>query len=254
MSNKQYLLTDEEVAHFITYGYRIVEPDFPDGFNESICNELDVELAHTNPMNAILDRVPKLNQVYDHPKVRGVLVSLLGKDFRMAEHRHCHKNEPGTRSQYWHQDSSNERHHRIECVLGFYYPQDVTTDMGPTAIVPGTHFRNAPSDRMAAYGNFREQVVTTVKAGTVVFAHYDVWHAATANTSNKIRYMLKFLFNRGSEPRIPSWNHNPQEIDKAMEVFGNKVCDVAQSDHYKEGGLRREMWNHLIGNSSSLAQ
>ena len=57
-----------------------------------------------NPGDGILDRVPKLYQVYDHPKVRGALISLLGEDVQMNSHRHCHINPPGTRSQGWHQD------------------------------------------------------------------------------------------------------------------------------------------------------
>lgn len=248
MNDKQCLLTDEEVASFITYGYRIVEVDFPKGFNDSIYNELEVELASSNPGDAILERVPKLNEVLVHPKVQGVIVSLLGNDFLMNDHRHCHKNAPGTRSQYWHQDGTNRRHHQIEQIKAFYYPQDVTEEMGPTAVVPGTHFRNAPSDRMASYGNFRHQVVTTVKAGTVVFLHNDIWHGATANISKKTRYMIKFNFRRASSPTKPSWNHRPMAFDKVLKVFADKVCDSAQSDHYKETGLRREMWNHLVGN------
>ena len=132
-----------------------------------------------------------------------------------------------------------------------YYPQDVTPDMGPTAIVPGTHFRNAPTDRMASYGNFREQVVTTVKAGTVAILHYDIWRAATANISDRIRYMLKFLFDRMSEPRARSWNYDPEKAAMLVQRFSReKVCSVAQSDFYKEWRLRREMWEHLMGNGA----
>jgi hypothetical protein len=32
--------------------------------------------------------------------------------------------------------------------------------------------------------------------------------------------------------------------------IGEKACACSQSDHYKERGLRREMWNHLLGASS----
>ena len=253
MSDKLNLLTDDEVITFVIRGYLIVEPDFPVGFNEAIYQELEqLGITPTNdPRNAILERVPKLYQVYDHPKVRGALVSLLGEDFQMNAHRHCHRNQPGTRSQSWHQDSINQRHYQVRRVLALYYPQDATPDMGPTAIVPGTHLRNAPSDRMATYGNFREQVLTTVKAGTVAILHYDIWHAATANTSNLTRYMLKFLFDRVSEPNAPSWNHDPEEAATLAQRFNReKVCAVAQSDFYKEWHLRREMWDHLLGNAN----
>lgn len=248
MSDKPYLLTDEEIITFIIRGYHIVEADFPKGFNASIYEELEqLNVQSNNPGDAILDRVPKLYQVYDHPKVRGALVSLLGEDFQMNNHRHCHVNPPGTRSQSWHQDGVNQRHHQIRTVLAMYYPQDVTPNLGPTVLMPGTHFRNAPTDRMATYANFREQVVLTVKAGTVAITHYDIWHAASANRGNRTRYMLKFLFSRGSDPKAPSWNHDSEKATALMRRFGERACACSQSDHYKERGLRRQMWDHLIG-------
>jgi hypothetical protein len=246
MSDHAYLLTDDEVIRFIIHGYHIVEAEFPPGFNEAIYEELG-QLTE-NPGDAILDRVPKLYQVYDHPRVRGALVSLLGEDCRMNGHRHCHVNPPGTRSQSWHQDSTNQRHHQIRTVLAMYYPQGVPPELGPTVVMPGTHFRNAPTDRMATYANFREQVLLTVKAGTVAITHYDIWHAATANRGDRTRYMLKFLFSRASEPKAPSWNHDPEKAAAAARrLTFEKACTCAQSDHYKERRLRREMWNHLVG-------
>ena len=252
MADKPYLLSDDEIISFIIHGSHIVEPDFPEGFNESIYAELEaLDIQQNNPGDAILDKVPKLHQVFDHPKVRGALVSLLGEDVQMNGHRHCHVNPPGTRSQAWHQDGTNKRHHRVQTVLAMYYPQDVSAELGPTVIMPGTHFRNAPTDRMATYGNFREQVALTVKAGTVAITHYDIWHAASANRGTKTRYMLKFLFTRDSESKVPSWNHHPEEAAASMRRFASeRACACSQSDHYKERGLRMEMWDHLIGKTA----
>ena len=48
------------------------------------------------------------------------------------------------------------------------------------------------------------------EAGTVTIVHYELWHRATENLSDKIRFMLKFLFCRTEEPQQPSWNaENP---------------------------------------------
>ena len=249
MSERAFLLTDEEVISFIIRGYHIVEADFPAGFNEAIYDEL--QQLKENPGDGILDRVPKLYQVYDHPKVRGSLISLLGEDVRMNSHRHCHVNPPGTRSQSWHQDGTNQRHHQLRTVLAMYYPQDVTPDLGPTVIMPGTHFRNAPTDRMATYANFREQVALTVKAGTVAITHYDIWHAASENRGSRTRYMLKFLFSRDSEPKAPSWDHDPERAQALLYRFtSERAATCSQSDHYKERGLRWEMWKHLLGDGS----
>jgi len=242
------LLTDDEVITFIIRGYHIVTPDFPPGFNEAIYAEL-AQLTE-NPGDAILDRVPQLYEVYGHPLVRGALISLLGEDYRMSGHRHCHSTPPGARSQSWHQDGTNQRHHQVRTVLAMYYPQEVTPELGPTVLLPGTHFRNAPTDRMATYANFREQVALTVPAGTVAITHYDIWHAGSANHGGRTRYMLKFLFNRAGEPTAPSWNHDPARAAALQHRFTfDRACTCSQSDHYKERGLRLEMWNHLLGNA-----
>ena len=240
------LLTDDEVVTFVIKGYHVVETDFPRAFHKNIFDK--IAALPSNPGDGILDAAPELHQIYAHPTVRGALISLLGANFQMNSHRHCHMNTPGARSQSWHQDGVNQRHHHVRTVLGMYYPQDVAPDMGPTVVLPGTHFRNAPTDRMGTYAHFREQVVFTVKAGTVAITHYDIWHAASANTSQTARYMLKFLFDRTGEPESPSWNHDAAAAAKAeSRLTFERSVQCSQSDHYKEHGLRFEMWNDLLG-------
>lgn len=240
------LLTDQEIITFIVRGYHIVQTDFPSQFNQNIYDK--IEQLKKNPGDGILDAVPNLYQVYDHPKVKGALTSLLGQDYKMNGHRHCHINPVGSRSQGWHQDGVNQRHHQIQTVLAMYYPQDVNSDLGPTVIVPGTHFRNAPTDQMATYTNFRHQIALTVKAGTVAITHYDIWHAASRNKGDRTRYMLKFLFNRTKKPSQPYWNHNSEIAKREIHRLDSERAGAcSQSDHYKERSLRRQMWLHLLG-------
>ena len=181
---KGYLLSDVEVAKFIAYGYHMVELDFPAEFNEGIAQQLDALQA--NPGDAITETVPDLWQVLEHPAVVGVLTSLLGHDYRINSHRHWHCKEPGSGYMHWHQDSVNNRNTQIDRFLGLYYPRAITPAMGPTIIVPGTQYRNAPTDRMATYTNIRGQIPLNVNAGTMAFTHYDLWHGTGANRSNEI--------------------------------------------------------------------
>ncbi len=247
MCERDYLLSDAEVLKFIVDGYMVLKPDFPDGFNEFCYDECTKATADGNPGDRILELVPKLHDVWGHPTVRGALTSVAGEGFQMSGHRHCHVNPPGTRSQGWHQDGVNRRHHQTRVILGFYYPQDTPADLGPTMIVPGTHFRNCPTDRMATYAHFRDQVALTCEAGTVAIAHYDIWHAASRNKGDRTRHMLKFLFNRVGDPTEPSWNHDPDTVGEHTHILGQRGIACGQSDHYKERGLRREMWNHMLG-------
>lgn len=258
MSDPSYLLTDGEVARFVVTGYHLTHPDLPDGLNEQIACKLDT--LDRNPGDAITETIPELWQVLDHPAVKGVLISLLGEDYQVNAHRHWHMKPAGSGYMHWHQDSTNNRDIRINRFLGLYYPRDVTPDMGPTIIVPGTQYRNAPTDRMATYTNINGQIPLTVKAGTVAFTHYDLWHGTAANRSNARRHMIKFLFSRTNDNKAPTWNHNPNVVNQAIDwnthdkaedvtnilTFGNPL-KVSQSDHYKERSIRWQAWRYLMG-------
>jgi hypothetical protein len=256
----EYLLSDAQVAQFVVTGYHLVEPDLPAGLNDTIAEKL--EGLQNNPGDAITDAVPELWQVLEHPAVGGALVSLLGPDYEVQGHRHWHCKQPHSGYMQWHQDSTNNRDRRLNRFLGLYYPTDVTADMGPTVIVPGTQYRNAPTDRMATYSNIRGQVPLVVKAGTMAFTHYDLWHGTAANRSDHKRHMIKFLFRRTKQNEAPTWNHDPAALDSATDwnnrdgagdprnilTFGNPI-GVSQSDHYKERGIRRQVWDYLTGDT-----
>ena len=240
------LLSDDDVLHFVTHGYHLLHPEYRAGLNEAIaeqCGKVD------GVGNEILAHVPLLHEVYDHPEVRGALVSLLGSDYVMNGHRHLHVNAPGSRSQSWHQDGTNVRHHQVWCVLAMYYPHEVPLEQGPTMIMPGTHFRNAPTERMATYANIKDQVALAVPAGTVAITHYDLWHAASRNLTDRHRYMFKFLFDRRTAPTEPTWNHDPETVAEfAHHRIRAHVGPVDHSsDHYKEWELRTEMWQWMLG-------
>jgi len=245
-----HLLTDEQVADFICKGFMILQPDHRPGLNEAIDAQLTA--MQQNPGDRIWEEVPLLSEVYEHPMVRGALASLLGHDVAMHSHRHWHCRYPGPHSQDWHQDSRNERHHQIRTVLGMYYPHDVPLELGPTVVMPGSHFRNAPTDRMATFGNIRGQAVVTVKAGAVAITHYDIWHAGTINRTDRPRHMLKFLFSRKSEPTGPSWNHDPIDGNRiGTGRIGHWPPGLSQSDHYKLLRTYRECWDYMLGKGAA---
>jgi phytanoyl-CoA dioxygenase PhyH len=243
--DKKYLLDDDAMKRFITQGYHIVEVDFPPEFHESVCQQIDAvfERRGGNPLNEILEEVPDLYKVWEHPVVRGALISILGPDYSMNGHRHCHYTKPGDMGGHWHQDSVNVRHHQIRTLLGLYYPQDVTEEMGPTVILPGTQYHNTPTSLMSSYMNFKNQIPLAVKAGTVAITHYDIWHSWMPNTS-KNRRMLKFLFDRTSEPTGPSWNAAPYaNID--VNPRSVEIDDMTAA--YKHRLMWSNIWRWLHG-------
>ncbi len=251
-------LSDDQMASFVINGYHILKPDLRTGLNQEIYDALDA--MSTNPGDGVLEAVPQLNQVWNSPEMVGALTSLLGPDYEMFPHRHCHRNAPGTPSQQIHQDNLNDlridggqirQPDRIDLILAMYYPQDVTSNMGPTLILPGTHVLQALPERMASQGNFRDQVIATVEAGSVVILHYDIWHAGTANTSKTVRYMLKFLFQRTSNPSVPSWNHDPSsDASIRRRLESENPMSMQRGLSAKQRHLRTRMWNRLAGDQA----
>ena len=207
MVDKRYLLSDDAMRDFIINGYVVVKPALPPDFHKSVFQHTLglTEKGENLGNNLLLSKVPMLQQVFDDPAVHGALTSVLGQSYVMNQHHACHYHPPGSKAQDWHKDyplGGNVRYHRTRLAMAFYYPQDVTEDMGPTAIQPTTQYYMTPSEDAG--------LSLCGEAGTVTIVHYELWHRATENLSDKIRFMLKFLFCRTEEPQHPSWNaENP---------------------------------------------
>ena len=73
MSDSQYLLTDEQMVHFITKGYVVFGNELPDQLHASVRDKLNVVLHEEgNPGNNILPRVPEIQQFFETPVVKGL--------------------------------------------------------------------------------------------------------------------------------------------------------------------------------------
>ena len=225
------LLTDTQIQDYLTHGYLVLRTGHQAAFHRGVLRQIETLYATAgNPGNDILPRVPDLYGILRDPAVDGALRSLLGVDYLLHPHRHCHENRRGSGGQEMHQDSyendQNVRHHRTRWAMAFYYPQDVPLEMGPTAILPASQYYES-----GAQAQQREELALCGAAGTVTIVHYDLWHRAMANTGDRHRYMVKFLFTRMSEPRAATWDHRAAAFDLAGD-------DPPAS-------LRRRMWDWM---------
>ncbi|MFK7693152.1 HEAT repeat domain-containing protein [Paenibacillus sp. HJGM_3] len=240
MAKEKLLLTDEQMAEFITYGFLKLNTDFPDEFHQSVMQKMnEVYKYEGNPGNNLLPRIPEIGQFFEHPVVSGALTSILGPDYIMSAHRHGHLTKAGAGQIGWHKDNYwlNEkiRNHHPWSVIIFYYTQDVTEDMGPSALMPGTHnYYNRPGD------DTEITLKVTGKAGSMALIAYDLWHTATQNQSDIDRYMLKFQFFRMEAPKSPTWNNKSSRFISARPLY-----------HVNEHRLMWEHeWNWLSGNAN----
>ena len=231
------LFDDHAMRRFIVDGYTQVQADYPPDFHRAIYDKIEAVFhAEGNPGNNILPRIPEIQQIFDAPPVHAALSALLGPDYAMHPHRYNHLNAPGNVGQDWHKDDyiydQNVRHHRFRWVMAFYYPQDVTEDMGPTAIFPSRQHYNGLSNADPTQST-ELALPLCGPAGTVSIVHFDTWHRAMANRSNQKRYMLKFQFTRMEEPCEPAW-HNRQKTWRPV-------------DGDLHNGLSQHVWNWLSG-------
>ncbi len=226
-------LDDDALSRFVRDGYLTVQTSLPRSFHADLRQRAGAILDREgNWGNNILPRLPVLRQVLDDPAVAGTLASLLGPTYVLHPHRYCHRNEPGSTAQRLHKDTRDFsgdhhlRHHRPRWLIAFYYPQDVSSEMGPTAIVPRSQYYLEQPD--SAYW---PEALLCPPTGTVALVHFGMWHRATANLSAGPRYMFKFEFGRMDEPDLFSDSRAPE----SSAVFD---ADGSPAPH-------QAVWSHL---------
>jgi HEAT repeat protein len=211
--DSQHLLTDDQMRDFIVNGYIVLRSSLPASFHQQVYDRtLEVLDNEGNPGNNILPRVPQVRHIFQEPAVRGALTSVLGPDYTMHSHRHCHINRGHSDGGGIHKDSywgyQKVRSHRNRWAMIFYYPQDSPEQIGPTGVVPGTH----TYEHKDSWEPISAPQPLTGEAGTMVLVHFDLWHRAFPNLTDKTRFMMKFQFLRMSEPTAPTWNHQQAEF------------------------------------------
>ena len=233
-----HLLSDVQMRHFIVNGYVTVTTDLPAQFHDAIYEKtVSVFDKEGNPGNNLLPRIPEIQRVFDDPNVSGALTSLLGPDYYMQPHRHPHYNPPGSGGQGLHQDGGKRWSHHTRRLLVFYYPQDTPIELGPSGVVPMSHYFSTSEGS----GVSPEQPIVG-EAGTVAFANYDLWHRAMPNSSEKKRYMMKFLYARMSEPQEATWEN--KESDWANGT------SVGPAEHQE---MFRHLWDWHRGKEFGVA-
>ncbi len=224
-------LTDQQVIEFCKHGFMMLEAVVPDDVNRQTTEFVDRQ-PQMEP-NAILGEEWFVDNVVKNPQAAGAVRSLLGKDVKlpmmMSNHRvQCpHAAEGGG----WHRDGGAVDSTRLDSLQVFYYPQDTPAELGPTEIVPSSHFLRIKRRYMTQYGSIRQAVQTVAPAGSIFITHYSMWHRATRSTAAGIRNLLKYNYRRTVAPRR-DWVADPQ-------------CDFTKID-FSTGRQMPEKWHDSV--------
>ncbi len=268
------LLNDEQIRRFIANGYVQIKADVPQEVHETIYRKTSEIFGGTsmagersfNPLNNILPMVPELRDVLEEPHVRGALTGILGPNYVLHPHRHCHPNfpaKPGDKGQGLlmgihkdgHAGSKRPRHRAPRWAILFYFPHDCPVEMGPTCIIPGNQYlreittepldtrKVIPTPRddgtLELPGGFTSStfVPCAGEAGSIWIMHFDIAHSVLLNQTGSARYGMKFVFMRTEEPTQPSWDNRTRYW---------QAPELNQSTHDHEV-VWTYVWNWLRG-------
>ena len=90
--------------------------------------------------------IPDVLEVLAAPGVVAACDALLGRNWAVVPFTHNAPFASGAHDQHWHKDDNGpfngrkQRHHQAVQAELLYYPQAVAEDMGPTAVVPYSHY------------------------------------------------------------------------------------------------------------------
>ena len=200
-------------------------------------DEVDTSLAQGRPGRrvdrylCVFNRDPYWLQFTDRPGLIDLAEAALGAD--------CHiigmtawRSHPGYRAEALHVDYlpfSNDdsalpasRRMSIFILTVHFYLSDVTADVAPTRIVPGSHrAARAPRDTDNAWQG-RQPETILARAGDALVFRSDVWHAGSDNRSqHDTRYLLQVHYGRREMAQhfspFMEWRFNPAVLAAASE-------------------------------------
>jgi hypothetical protein len=246
------LLTDEQVAQFVTTGYLVIElPELA-----AVHAHIHAHLQEWSAAAGGGQPDPALfTELLMEPRVAGAMSSLLGFDFGAEVSDtwpgvHCHANPPGKGTVWSHRDSYADlpTPHRLNHLKCFYYPHAVGEENGPTVVFPETHFRTGSPHVISHYMNMRGQVPLLVAAGTYVLSSGALWHGAAPNISDQTRYMIKVDISARGPRTEPAWAHEPANMPAVQRILGAELTSTPNwEDWGKARSIRQRAWRYLMG-------
>jgi hypothetical protein len=191
-------LNDGEVLEFCKKGFLMLEGVVADDVNRRTLEFVD---THTENMPSnILDEPWFVDGVILQPDAAGAVRSLLGNNLALPVSMSNHRIECPSPAQEWHTDGGSIWGPEVDYLQVFYYPQACRRDLGPTEVLPGSHFLYANRDYMAHYGKIRGSYYTVAPAGSIFITVYSIWHRRSESRGVGQRNLLKYNYWRTEGP------------------------------------------------------
>lgn len=191
-------LNDNQVLDFCRKGFLMLEAVVPKEINRRSVEFIE---AHGGQHGALLKEDWFVEGVFLDPQAAGAVRSVLGKNFALPVGMANHRTTCPAPAQNWHRDGGSRHSPELNHLQVFYYPEDCPVEMGPTEVMPGSHFLFNLASWMGHYGSLRAAVKTTAPAGSIFITVYSIWHRRSASTGKGIRNLLKYCYWRTVPPQ-----------------------------------------------------
>lgn len=199
-------MTDLEIINFCRTGYLMLPGVVPEVVNKQVIEYLEhVDSSHEP--TPIVGESFFLDEVLMNKEAAGAVRSLLGRNFTLPLIISNHRGPlPYEKPQDWHRDGGTIYTSALEYLQVFYYPEECTEEMGPTVLLPGSHFMRNKTPMMAHLGSIKGTVSTAAPAGTIFLTVYGIWHRRSRAPSGPqgkslYRNLLKYNYWRTSPPQ-----------------------------------------------------
>jgi ectoine hydroxylase len=231
-------------------GYVLMEEALPPTLLTELQNGYDKQISqHPSPagrieIRRILERDSVFEALMDHPPTFALAHALLGYDIELASGGELDHKMPNTPAHIgWHNDfqwmtnvACPRTNFWVRCT---FFLSDVTSEMGPFTLLPGTHRSTVPcpDNPRGADGEpaFMEgQIGITGPAGSCLINNTEIWHTNTPNRSESARQLIMLLYKH-------AWMKSWQEGYELSSEFAARQTDP----------LRRQLTGNTIWHSGS---
>jgi hypothetical protein len=256
-------LSSKEVAAFVAHGFLRFDDIVPADLSAAALQELAAAAAPSpsgaprasgeaawpgRPLDERWRDSPAIGPVLRLPRVAGIIESLVGPG-ALYDHHHCHV-IPGDHrwSQPWHADAIlDPRPHAFDIQLFFFF-HDTPREMGGTMILPGSHLRRVNESDIGHYQNFRGQLATICRAGTLLVCHHGIWHCGQPNRTRHPRTMFKLRLGPAAR-QFRRWD--------VADLADPAIADTLRFEHPWTGSEARfeivnriKLWRYLTGDAT----
>ncbi|MER6912391.1 phytanoyl-CoA dioxygenase family protein [Streptomyces sp. NPDC000594] len=196
-------------------------------------------------------QLPAHGELAAHPPLLELLADehLLGPSF-VFHHLHSDRRSSAAAGKPWHHDYEQrpQRDRRLPMVHALHYLRGLRPEMGPLAVLPGSHHEIAAKDARAHLGTAElpgEVVVSELPPGSTVVLHSALFHTRRAGTASEDtsgavtgaasgiegpgRYMIDASYCRTGEPWPP------------VKPYWRRILAVG-----RERGLGQGRWAELF--------